>query len=66
MVDAGVFGVGFFGDAATIHKCPLVNMFASSFNVPAMLVDIVDCTEQVEGRRKEGWHIYFELVPPVD
>jgi hypothetical protein len=67
MVDAGVFSVGFFGDAATIHKCPLVNMFASSFNVPAMLVDIVDCTDRLrEGEKKDGTFISNLFLPLID
>jgi hypothetical protein len=58
LVNADVFGVAVFGDAATIHKCPLINLFASSFHVPAMFVDIVDCTSRLlEGQKKDSTFI---------
>jgi hypothetical protein len=67
MVDADVFGVAVFGDAATIHKCPLVNLFASSFHVPAMLVDIVDCTSRLlEGQKKDGTFISSLFLPLLE
>ena len=67
MVDADVFGVAVFGDAATIHKCPLVNLFASSFHVPAMLVDIVDCTSRLlEGHKKDGTFISSLFLPLLE
>jgi hypothetical protein len=65
LVDADVFGIGFFGDGATIHKCPLVNVFASSFHVPAMIVNIVDCTKQLQGGRKKDGTFISDLFIPV-
>ena len=38
MIDADIFGIAFFGDGATIHKCPLINLFASGLHCPAVLV----------------------------
>ena len=55
LVDSDVFGLAFFGDGATIHKCPLINVFASSssLNAPAVLINIVDCTDRlVSGENK--------------
>ena len=67
LVDADVFGVAIFGDAATIHKCPLVNLFASSFHVPAMLVDIVDCSSRLlEGQKKDGTFISSLFLPLLE
>eukprot|EP00804_Cyclotella_cryptica_P023183 CCRYP_000384-RA/>CCRYP_000384-RA protein AED:0.23 eAED:0.23 QI:0/0/0/1/0.5/0.33/3/0/501 len=67
LVDADVFGAAIFGDAATIHKCPLVNLFASSFHVPAMLVDIVDCTSTLlEGQKKDGTFISSLFLPLLE
>eukprot|EP00804_Cyclotella_cryptica_P030916 CCRYP_019746-RA/>CCRYP_019746-RA protein AED:0.44 eAED:0.39 QI:0/0/0/1/0/0/2/0/177 len=70
MVDADVFGVAVFGDAATMNKCPLVNLFASSFHVPAMLVDIADCTSRLlEGQKKDGTFIsnlFLQLLKKLD
>ena len=48
LVDSDVFGIGFFGDGAIIHKYPLVNVFVSSFHVPAMIVNIVDCSKRLQ------------------
>ena len=54
-MDSNIFGVAFFGDGATIHKCPLVNVFASSFHVPAMIRSIVECIKRLlEGEAKDG------------
>ena len=44
MIDADIFGIAFFGDGATIHKCPLINLFASALHCPAVLINIIDCT----------------------
>eukprot|EP00804_Cyclotella_cryptica_P029434 CCRYP_013337-RA/>CCRYP_013337-RA protein AED:0.55 eAED:0.25 QI:0/0/0/1/0.33/0.25/4/0/303 len=41
MVDADVFGVAVFGDAVTIHKCPFVNLFASSFTCLQCLLTLL-------------------------
>ena len=55
MIDADIFGIAFFGDGATIHKCPLVNLFASALHCPAVLINIIDCTARlVEGEKKDG------------
>ena len=70
MVDSDIFGIAFFGDAATIHKCPLMNLFASSFHCPAVLMTIVDCTERlVEGEKKDGAFIssvFLQVVEKLD
>ncbi|KAL3764415.1 hypothetical protein ACHAW5_001481 [Stephanodiscus triporus] len=53
MIDADIFGIAFFGDGATIHKCPLINLFASALHCPAVLINIIDCTARlVAGKRK--------------
>ncbi|KAL3786759.1 hypothetical protein ACHAW5_002960 [Stephanodiscus triporus] len=31
MIDADIFGIAFFGDGATIHKCPLINLLYRTF-----------------------------------
>eukprot|EP00956_Cyclotella_meneghiniana_P025659 scaffold53954_cov63-Cyclotella_meneghiniana.AAC.3 len=55
LVDAEIFGLAFFGDGATIHKCPLVNIFAAAVYCPAVLINIIDCTERlVAGEKKDG------------
>ncbi|KAL3765247.1 hypothetical protein ACHAW5_010866 [Stephanodiscus triporus] len=47
MIDADIFGIAFFGDGATIHKCPLINLFASALHCPAILINIIDCTARL-------------------
>jgi hypothetical protein len=67
LMDSDIFGVAFFGDVATIHKCPLVTVFASSFHVPAMIINIVDCTKRLlEGEAKDGSFISSLLLPVLE
>ena len=41
--EADIFGLLFFGDGATISKCPLLNIMASAKNIPVAVLEIVDC-----------------------
>jgi hypothetical protein len=67
LIDADIFGLAMFGDAATIHKCPLVNMFASSFKAPAILINIIDCTTRLlEGQKKDGTFISSLFLPVME
>lgn len=67
VVDADIFGLAFFGDGATIHKCPLVNIFASGFHAPATLIEIVDCTKRlVAGEKKDGAFISSLFLPVIE
>jgi hypothetical protein len=66
MVDADVFGLGFFGDAATIKKSPLVNVLATGHHVPAMVVEVIDCTDRLlEGEKKDGPFIANLFLPTI-
>ena len=47
LADADSHGLGIMGDAATIAKKPLANVLATGFNVPVMVICIVDCTKQL-------------------
>jgi hypothetical protein len=42
-VDADIFGLSLFGDGATVHGMPLVNILASGFGEPCAVLSIVDC-----------------------
>jgi len=65
--DAEEFGNGILGDAATIRRCPLVNIFFTSFYDPAFLVDIVDCTDQLrKGGKKDGTFISNIIFPLLE
>lgn len=67
LVDAEIFGLAFFGDGATIHKCPLVNIFAAALYCPAVLINIIDCTEQlVAGEKKDGAFISSLFLPIIE
>ena len=67
LVDADIYGLSFFGDGATIHKCPLVNVFASALNCPAVLIEIIDCTATLlEGEKKDGAFISSLFIPVME
>ena len=46
--EADVYGLTFFGDAATVKKSPLINILASSVHLPVGCLRIVDCTGHLE------------------
>ena len=62
--DADVYGLGAFGDAATISKTPYINMLASSPNHPAVCLEIADCTKQLEDGGKKSAGYIAELFLP--
>ena len=67
MIDADIFGIAFFGDGATIHKCPLINLFASGLHCPAVLINIIDCTARlVAGEKKDGSFISSLFLPVIE
>lgn len=66
LVDSEIFGIGFFGDAATIHKCSLINIFACSFHCPAIIIDIIDCHDRIKaGEKKDGTFISNLFIPII-
>ena len=42
-VDADVYGLSLFGDGATVHGMPLMNILASGVEEPSAVLAIVDC-----------------------
>ena len=59
--------MGFFGDMATIGMQPLLNVLASGFNVPAMVLKVVDCTQRLgEGHKKDGPYIAEKFLPEME
>ncbi|KAL3796904.1 hypothetical protein ACHAWO_010665 [Cyclotella atomus] len=67
LIDSEIYGLSFFGDGATIRKCPLVNIFASALNSPAVLIEIVDCTARLlEGEKKDGAFISSLFLPVME
>ena len=43
MVDADVYGLSLFGDGATVHGMPLMNILAAGVGEPCAVLSIVDC-----------------------
>jgi hypothetical protein len=42
-IDADVFGLSLFGDGATVHGMPLINILATGVSEPSAVLAIVDC-----------------------
>jgi hypothetical protein len=62
--ESKVFGMALFGNGATIQKIPLMNFLRSNPNNPLGLLDIVDCTSEMEkGGKKDAKHIGGLLRP---
>jgi hypothetical protein len=56
--EAGVFGLAFMGDGATIAQMPLMNVLAMSGTSSPVTVGIMDCTTHMaEGGKKDAAYI---------
>jgi hypothetical protein len=42
-IDAEVYGISLFGDGATVHGMPLMNILASGVGQPSAVLAIIDC-----------------------
>ena len=42
-IDADVYGLSLFGDSATVHGMPLMNILASGVHEPSAVLAIVEC-----------------------
>lgn len=66
MKEADVYGLTFFGDAATVKKTPLINILASSVHLPVGCLRIVDCTGHLQADgRKDAAYIADLFVPHI-
>jgi hypothetical protein len=64
--EADVYGITFFGDAATVKKSPLINILASSVHLAVGCLRIVDCSSHLESDgRKDAAYIAELFVPHV-
>ena len=53
LMNANVFGLGIYGDRATIGKIPMMNILAASANNPNCVIDIIDCSRHMsEGGKR--------------
>lgn len=57
-MDAGTFGLTFFGDGATIQRNPKMNLLASGIYEPAAVIDVIDCSGHMSaGGKKDASYI---------
>ena len=64
--EADIYGVSFFGDAATVKKTPLINILASSVHLPVGCLKIVDCSAHLQsGGRKDASYISQLFLPHI-
>ena len=64
--EADVYGITFFGDAATVKKSPLINILASSVHLPVGCLRIVDCSGHLEADgRKDAAYVSELFVPHI-
>ena len=59
-----MYGLTFFGDAATVKKSPLINILASSVHLPIGCLQIVDCTGHLESDRTKDAAFIANLFTP--
>ena len=64
MYEADIFGLVFLGDLATIKCRPLINIIASSFNVPVAVLVVKDISKNMaQGGKKDDTFI-LEVFKP--
>ena len=64
--EADVYGLTFFGDAATVKKSPLINILASSVHLPVGCLRIADCSGHLEeDGRKDASYISQLFTPHI-
>ena len=55
MIDAAIFGIAIYGDCATINTVPKINILAVGAHNPGCVLDVIDCTTQMErGGKKDA------------
>ena len=66
LTNADIYGLTLFGDGATIHKMPLVNLLASGVHNPCAVLEIFDCTDHlIEGDSKDASAICCMFLPQM-
>ena len=67
LTDADIYGISLFGDGATIHKMPLVNLLASGVNNPSAVLEIFDCTDHLsDGNCKDASALCRMFLPRMN
>ena len=66
LTNANIFGLGVYGDGATIGKIPMMNILAASAGNPNCVIDIVDCSRHMsEGGKKDAYYICQQMLPKM-
>lgn len=66
LMNANIFGLGIYGDGATIGKIPMMNVLAASAGNPNCVLDIVDCSRHMsEGGKKDAYYICQQMLPKM-
>ncbi len=64
MIDAAIFGIAIYSDGATINTVPKINILAAGAHHPACVLDVIDCTTQMErGSKKDATYISNQMLP---
>lgn len=64
--NGNIFGLGIYGDGATIGKIPMMNILAASAGNPNCVIDIIDCSRHMsEGRKKDAYYICQQMLPKM-
>ena len=64
MKDAGVYGITFFGDGATVKKAPLINILVSSVYLPVGCLSIVNCSAHLQADGRKDAAFISDLFTP--
>ena len=66
LMNVDIFGLGIFGDGATIVKVPMMNVVVCLAGNPSCVLDVVDCSEHVaKGNKKYAIFICQKMLPYI-
>ena len=61
-----LFGLGIFGDGATIVKTPMMNKLACSTGNPHCVLQVVDCSSHcAKGEKKDAFYVCQQMLPKM-
>ena len=67
MKEADIYGLSMYGDGATVKRMPLINLLAAGVHNPAAVLEIVNCTKQMEaGKKKDASYIAGLFRPHIE
>jgi len=63
-IEVETFGLTFYGDGATVRKMPLFNILAAGVHCPAAVLEIADCSSQMQSGGKKDAKFISDLFLP--